>query len=272
MFQRRAERHPLGRLIAEAHDRQGSVSVYENAGLRYLTFGNTVEQSCLDPARPHQLRHVYTQAMMLGLLLRPDAGRALLLGLGGGSLVHALQHVRPRMRIDAVEQRQAVIELAQSHFSLQQQPRLRLHHSEAETFVATDRQRYALLMLDLYLADGVHPAQSEIAFLTDCHARLDEYGILLANHWCSEFRDSRQAHQAMQTVFGERVLYLHVQGGNTIAFGFAGELPRLRRNEFFAQAQQLGLSLNIPLQKLARNFWRQNAEPLQIGRFQQTRQ
>jgi hypothetical protein len=37
----------------------------------------------------------------------------------------------------------------------------------------------------------------------------------------------------------------------------------------FAQAQNLGNQLDIPLQALARNFWRQNAQPLKIGRFNQ---
>lgn len=262
-----APSHPLGELVACTRDNEGAVAVYQKDGYRYLTFGNAVEQSCIDLAQPYRLEHVYTQAMMLGLALRPDAARSLLLGLGGGSLARALHQVRSRMHIDAVELRQAVIDVARDHFGLAHNRRLHLHCCDARDFVRDHSNRYDLLMLDLYLADGVHPAQTEREFLQLCRQRLDEQGILLANHWCSEFRDSQRAQAAMSEVFGERVLYLHVQGGNTIAFGFAGALPALRRDAFFELAQRLGLQLDIPLHKLARNFWRQNAEPLKIGRF-----
>ncbi|KAA6187818.1 hypothetical protein F2Q65_00820 [Thiohalocapsa marina] len=259
--------HPLGTLIARLEDEQGPVTVYERDGRRYLSFGNAVEQSCQRIALPQQPVHVYIQAMLLGLVLSPDAPDAMLLGLGGGSLVHALRHLRPRMRIDAVDQRQAVIDAATRHFGLVPDRRLQLHRASAEAFVGQGERTHRLIMLDLYLADGVHPAQTELEFLAACRQRLDDRGLLIANHWCSEFRDSRRAHAALTRVFGDSILYLHVQGGNTIAFGFAGGLPVLQREAFFQQAQDMGLQLQIPLQTLARNFWRQNAEPLQLGRF-----
>ena len=259
--------HPLGELLHQYQDNHGPVSVFQRGRQRFLTFGNTVEQSVIDLDLPHRLEHVYTQAMMLGLVLRPDAPSALLLGLGGGSLLRALRQARARMRIDAVEYRQAVIDAARDYFELGNEPRVSLHCNDAGNFVNSVSGKYDLLMLDLYLAEGVHPLQTDSDFLQLCQQRLDANGILLANHWCSEFRDSRKAQEAMHEVFGEQVLYLHVQGGNTIAFGFAGRLPELNREAFFELAQQLGLSLHIPLQKLARNFWRQNAQPLKLGRY-----
>lgn len=260
-------RHPLGRLVAQLQDRHGPVTIYQKGRHRFLTFGNSVEQSCIDMSTPYRLEHVYTQAMMLGLVLKPDAASALLLGLGGGSLALALGHARPRLRIDAVEYRQAVIDAALTHLQLDGQPHLRLHCTDAIDFITSDHRHYDLIMLDLYLAEGVHPAQTQAQFLKDCRTRLRPGGIVLANQWCSEFRDSRHANANLREAFDDRVLYLHVQGGNTIAFGFQDELPQLKRDRFFELAQQLGLKLEIPLHKLARNFWRQNAEPLQIGRF-----
>ena len=254
--------HPLGELLQRYQDQHGPVTVYQRQQQRFLTFGNAVEQSVIDLARPHRLEHVYTQAMMLGVALSADAANTLLLGLGGGSLVRALRKITPHMRIDAVEQSAAVIQAARDWFELDEDSYLQLHCGDAEAFVQVDQAHYDLLMLDLYLAEGVHPAQTEIDFLQRCHDRLSDNGILLANHWCSEFRDSQRAHEAMRAVFDERALYLQVRGGNTIAFGFRGELPRLRPNDFFRQAQQLGLALNIPLQQLARNFWRQNTRLL----------
>ena len=257
----------LGKLIANEEDEHGSVSVYQRGNQRFLTFGNAVEQSCMNLDHPHQLEHVYTQAMMLSLVLRPDAASALVLGLGGGSLVRALQHVRPRMRIEAVEYRQAVIGAAKKFFGLSDNDKLQMHCADAQAFVRSDQRHYDLLMLDLYLAEGAHPAQIDSAFLERCKALLGSDGILMTNQWCSEYRDSQAAQAALRQAFGDCVLHLQVQGGNTVTFAFAGALPRINPKTLFAQAQRLGNQLGIPLQALARNFWRQNAQPLKIGRF-----
>lgn len=259
--------HPLGELLVRQQDAYGPVSIYAKGPLRYLSFGNSVEQSCIDLHAPHRPVHVYTQAMLIGLVLQPAAAHSLLLGLGGGSLLQALHYLRPRMRIEAVELRQRVIDLAQQYLALPYSPKAQLHCTDASNFVRDETRHYDLIMLDLYLAEGAHPAQTQLNFLRNCHARLSDSGILIANHWCSEFRDNQKADAALREVFGEQLLYLQVQGGNTLAFGFRDALPQLRRDELLARAQALGETLDIPLFKLTRNFWRQNAEPLQAGRF-----
>ncbi len=260
----------LGDLIASSEDEHGKVSVFQRDRQRFLTFGNAVEQSCMNLDRPHQLEHVYTQAMMLSLLLKPDAASALVMGLGGGSLVRALHHVRPHMLIEAVEYRQAVIDTANAFFELKDNDRLKLHCADAETFVQSDHRPCDLLMLDLYLAEGVHPAQTDRDFLLQCKNRLGSNGILMANQWCSEYRDGEASRAALSKAFDNAVLYLQVQGGNTVAFAFVGALPRINPKTLFTQAQALGNQLDIPLQTLARHFWRQNAQPLKLGRFGRT--
>ncbi|MGB0723413.1 MAG: spermidine synthase, partial [Gammaproteobacteria bacterium] len=166
------EIHTLGPVIAQRVDEDGPVRVHELEGHRYLTFGNRVEQSCIEIARPHRLAHAYTQAMMLSLPLRPDPAHALVLGLGGGSLVRALHHLDPGLAITAVERRPAVIALAGECLGLETGPHLSIHQAEAETFIAESGDHYDLVMVDLFLADGAHPAQGERDFLENCRARL----------------------------------------------------------------------------------------------------
>lgn len=250
----------LGEIIHEACDAEGLVHVYQRAGLRYLTFGNQVEQSCLNTARPHSPEHVYIQAMVLAAVFAPQARRALVLGLGGGSLVRALRAARPALMVDAVERRQVVVDVAASHFGVVAGRRLRIHCNEAADYMAASAQRYALVFADLYLAEGMHPSQVDRDFLAACSMSLDPNGLFVANHWCSEFRDSLRVREMLQELYGGRVLYLHVQGGNVIAFCFKAQPPELDRRTWYAQAQTLGQYLEIPLQRHARNFWRQNSE------------
>ncbi|MEJ2322236.1 MAG: hypothetical protein P8Z31_07830 [Gammaproteobacteria bacterium] len=218
-------------------------------------------------ARPWQLEHAYTQGMMLGLLLHKDIRSALVLGLGGGSIVRALRHARPKLRIDAVDYRMAVIRLAQDYFELAPDSALRLHCDEAERFIEHDRSNHDLIFTDLYLAQGAHEAQQSTAFLASCRERLSEKGVLMINRWRGTQQESDIARQAISDAFGDRVLNLHIDGGNQISFCFNGELPMIDHRRFFADAQKLGLQLGIPLQRLARSFWRQNAAVLQLRRF-----
>lgn len=257
----------LGNLVHRAQDPEGEIHVYEDARFRYLTFGNQVEQSCLDLGDPEQLVHVHTQAMMLSCLLHPPPDEVLLAGLGGGSLARAMRRARPGATIYGLEQRAAVIEVAREWFGLPADRRFHIVQAEAGAYLEKVAASFDLILSDLYLAEGMDPCQTTLAYLQLAHDRLQPDGILVVNQWASEHTGNREGPRHLATVFGDRVLHLHVQGGNIISFAFRGELPHLQRNAFFEQALRLGLRLQIPLARHARNLWRQSAETLGVGRF-----
>ena len=257
----------LGELVHVAQDDQGELHVYDDGRFRYLTFGNQVEQSCLDLADPARLVHVYTQAMMLACLLSPRVDDVLLAGLGGGSLARAFRAYRPDARIVGIEQREAVIEVARAWFDLATDRRLRAEPGEAGDYLARSDRQFDLILSDLYLAEGVDPRQNQAGFLDNACRRLTSQGVLVINQWASEFAGNGEASQGLAEIFDERVLQLHVQGGNIISFAFRGELPRLQRKTFFARALGMGLKLKIPMARHARNLWRQNAQTLGVARY-----
>ena len=163
----------------------------------------------------------------------------------------------------------AVVEIAHRHLALPHTDRLHIHVGDAYAFVRATGQRYDLALLDLYEANGMHRDQNGAGLLAACRARLNHGGLLIGNHWSWNFEEHRRTHAALQESFPGHVLYLCVQGGHSIAFAFGGAVPGLRRADFFARAQDLGLQLDIPLQRLARAFWGQNAEVLQAARLSQ---
>jgi spermidine synthase len=261
---RESVQHP-GELIHHEEDDLGKICVYERDGKRYLTFGNRVEQSCFNPARPWQLEHEYTQGMMLGVLLQEEVRSALVLGLGGGTLVHALRHVRPQIEIEAVDCRMGIIRIAQEFFAVIPDRKLHLHCDDAERFIRHHHQAHDLILVDLYLAEGAHAAQQCGEFLGRCREQLSENGVLLINQWCGTQREADIARQATGLAFGESVLHLHISGGNQVACCFNSALPKPAPKRLFGDARKLGMQLGIPLERLARNFWRQNAAALKLG-------
>lgn len=257
----------LGKLIFQTHDEHGAVDVYDDQHMRYLTFGNSVEQSCMDKLKPYRLEHSYTQTMLLGLLLGETPVEVAVLGLGGGSLIRALHHLRPKLHIDAIDYRQSVIDVAKDFFFLPETSKVKLYCNEAEKFLEQNPKNYNVMFSDLYLADKVHQSQQQKSFYDLCHERLTDNGLLVINQWSGEFEAVKHCQSILSNVFKDQVYNLHVQGGNHISFAFKGELPDIERKAFFEKAQSLGLKLDIPLQKLSRNFWQQNAEAIKIKRY-----
>ena len=71
-------------IIHRCRDEWGVLNILEASGKRYLSFGNEIEQSCIDMHRPARLCYAYTQAMMLGCLFEPPPSEVMVLGLGAG--------------------------------------------------------------------------------------------------------------------------------------------------------------------------------------------
>lgn len=150
--------------------------VVDTGGLRYLLIdggAHTVEQ--LDNELS---RHPYVQAASL----LPDAfarpGRALIVGLGGGSL--AKLYTRATWTVDAVEIDTAVTRLARQEFGLQPF-HATVHAGDGRRFLATTQQRYDLIVFDAYGSASIpfHLVTKEAFALARAH--LAPLGVLALN-------------------------------------------------------------------------------------------
>ncbi|MCP5140910.1 MAG: hypothetical protein H6980_00990 [Gammaproteobacteria bacterium] len=254
-----------GTEVFRAHDAEGDIVVYDSTEIRILAFDSPVEQSALAKSRPWRLHYPYTQAMMLGALFTPRLRRAAVLGLGGGSLVRALRHGWPTLHITAVERRAAVATVARDWFMIEPDPHLDIDIDDAQGWLERDPPGQDLIFADLYDHTGMDAVQIETRFLARCAACLADGGVLVANMWTSTSEAARQHREAMEAVFGERVLRVSVQGGNNVVLAFRDPLPKPRPKDFMQAAQRLGLTLDIPLQRHARRLWVENTRRLQSG-------
>ena len=65
---------------------RSTIEVSEQAGVRYLHFGSEWIQGAMRISRPNALELAYTKDFMAAILLRPEAKRFLLIGLGAVSI------------------------------------------------------------------------------------------------------------------------------------------------------------------------------------------
>ena len=250
-------------LVFSCHDEEGVIEVVDDFDTRALYFGTSARQSAMSREEPHRLVLSYTRSMLSGLLFTREPQSALVLGLGGGSLPRFLMHAFPTCRIDVVERRAKVVQVAHDYFHLARSPRLRTHVCDAEVFLREDSGRtYDLVLVDLHDRKGPAPLVTEAGFFASCARRLAARGVLATNLWIdpsgsvppSMLRDHRAA-------FENRHLVLPVTGkGNCILLGLSFTVASYTRQHLDARSIELQVRLGIEFPRLLADLARANPD------------
>jgi spermidine synthase len=250
-------------LVFSCHDEEGVIEVVDDSDTRALYFGTSARQSAMSREEPHRLVLSYTRSMLSGLLFTREPRSALVLGLGGGSLPRFLMHVFPTCRIDVVERRAQVVQVAHDYFHLARSPRLRIHVCDAGVFLREDSGRtYDLVLVDLHDRNGTAPVVTEPGFLASCARRLAARGVFAINVWTdpsesvppSILRDHR-------ATFEDRHLVLPVTGKwNCILLGLPFAVASYTRRHLDARSTDLQARLGIELPQLLADLARANPD------------
>lgn len=229
--------------------------------LRNLRFTTESRQSCIDLQNPHILQLAYTRWMMSALLFTGPPERILLLGLGGGSLVHFLLHHHPQVHLDVVEKSKTVIQLSKGYFRLPVHNNLQIHHRDAESFLRNTKAhspRYDLILIDIFGADSMAPPLYQQDFFSHLYNCLGEKGVMAANLWGADKKEFSRAQTALDKGCNRQSLQLKIpKKGNIISLGFRQQitrtiLTRARYNIISAQ-QHYTLSFNRYWKRLLRD-------------------
>jgi spermidine synthase len=237
--------------IHSSEDEFGPMMVLEDGEMRLLSFGDSDEQSKLFKTAPHIPQHTYLQAMLLVLLfIKPK--RVIVLGLGGGGLIHALRNYDRGINVTAVELRAGVIEIAKRYFQLPIGKKLFLIHQDATEFlVQRDHKKADVIFADIYGADGVDENQLTETFIANAASMIKAEGYLVLNCW-KEHSQNRELLALLQIHFVE-VRACLTGGGNWVVI--AGKVAReISSSGLKADAQQLSLQLGFPLARSLTRF------------------
>ncbi|MFB3818393.1 MAG: spermidine synthase [Candidatus Methylomirabilales bacterium] len=112
--------------------------------------------------------------------------RALLLGVGGGTLAHLLVRRNPAVRLLGVDNDPEVVAFAQQHFGLQL-PNLEVVIADAFAFVDACRERFDYVAVDLFTGHTFHRGVLARPFLRRLRELLAPGGEIAINM----FRDRR---------------------------------------------------------------------------------
>lgn len=251
-----------GVLIHESSDEMGPLEIVEDGVTRSLHFGSEPKQSSMDINDPYRLALLYSRAMVASLLFNAAPQRALLIGLGGGSLAKFLFRHFPACRIDVVEYRESVHRLARSHFRLPDDPRLRVHIADAGEFVRrtdTDFHDYDLIMVDAFTGGGIAHSTVGLSFFDYCRRRLSATGVLTTNLWSSDTVRLEEILQDIGDTFDGRMLRLPVAGkANMIALATQQGAPRRELRRLAERARELQAQTGVEFAVLLNQLRKHN--------------
>ncbi len=233
-----------GTMIDKTRDELGEIEVVDDATSRSLHFGSDPKQSSMLLRDPIYLELAYTRAMACALLFSDQTRRFLLIGLGGGSLAKFLLHHFPDCRVDAVEYRQAVSEMAHRHFFLPYDERLNIIIDDGGYFMRTadmaEYSQYDVIFVDAFLGNGIARTVCGMSFYDACRDRLAEDGVLSMNLWNGDFVRARDMLEDMRVSFDGNVLQLPVEGkDNIIALATKGQLLKKRLRQLDAHGKAM---------------------------------
>ncbi len=168
------------------------IRVRKRGDVRTLIFvrsgGEEVTESIVNLKRPYELQLPYTKHMFTTYLFKPKQERVLIVGLGGGAMVHFLTHHDPQLKIDAVEIDPAVVKVAADLFGVRAGGNVNIVTTDAFKFLAETETRYDVIYMDAFLkpsadtdSTGVPLKMKTVEFYKGLHKRLAPDGLMAFN-------------------------------------------------------------------------------------------
>jgi spermidine synthase len=241
-------------IVHHTNDRWGDIMVIDKKNYRILAFDPIYEQSRIDLNNPHIPVHEYTRIMLLVLTFMTPH-HVTILGLGGGSLLHALHYLLPHCALLSIELRQKVYETAVNFFLIPVQHNIDIKISDAKLAIARCENRSTqIIFADMYQSYGMDPFQMQKKFIHQCYRVLDDTGWLVINYHQLPLFNSVFV-QCLQQYFAE-IYVCPGFGGNYILFARKYHEEPLNKNEtsVFDLEKKLNIQLTLLFKRMTQIY------------------
>jgi hypothetical protein len=187
--------------------------------------GDELIESRIDFRRKDLLQVFYTRDMLVNYLFNPRPQTALLIGLGGGSMVYTIKTYDPDLALDAVEIDPVVVKSALVDFGLNQAlPGVQIFNLDGFDYFKQNQKLYDVIYLDAFLqpteetdSTGNPLKLKTLAFLKDIQKHLTQTGLFVIN--LNDHEGLQQDIATIRAAFVETYVWEVPRTGNYIAVG-----------------------------------------------------
>lgn len=166
-------------LIYERVTPYQTLQVWERSGVRVLE-SDRVPQAALRLADGDSTLP-YNRTAPAVLLLNPEIRRALMIGLGGGTVGRYLQARLPALQVRYVDLDPAVPQVARRFFRFRAGPRARVTVADGRRFLHGSREEWDLIYGDAYIGQSVPFHLTTVEFLDEVQRHLAPRGVFALN-------------------------------------------------------------------------------------------
>ena len=207
-----------------------NILVNQRADRRCLAFSVKRElrnQTCIDVKDPYRIIFPYVRMLFAGLLANPEPERALMIGLGGGTVANVLVDVFPNITMDLVEVDRAVVKVARDYFDFREADNTEVHIIDGRVFTrraVLRQERYDLVILDAFTGEYIPEHLITLEFMRDIASLLTDRGVVIANTFeGSALYDYESA--TYRAAFGNFLNLKMPRTGNRVIVATRSELP-----------------------------------------------
>lgn len=183
---------PTGVLELDVKSDYSHIRIRRANTVRTMAFvrdtGEEALESQVDLNAPHELRFAYLQHMFLSYVFRPQQEKVLIVGLGGGSMVHFLKRYDPAVQVEVVEIDPVVVRLADQYFGVRSADNVKIITADAFEYLATTPSQYDVIYMDAFLkpsretdSTGVPLRLRTIRFYQAVQKKLTPGGLVVFN-------------------------------------------------------------------------------------------
>ena len=144
-----------GTLEFDGSSKFSRVRVRRKGSIRSLLFvrdgGEEVLETQIDLRRPQALRFEYLRYFLASYLLQPQPRDVLVVGLGGGGIVHFFAATAPTLRIEAVEIDPLVVKLADKYFGVRSGGAVNVVVDDGLKYIAASKKMFDVVDMDAFL-------------------------------------------------------------------------------------------------------------------------
>lgn len=203
-----------------------TITIQSEEGVRVMTFlsGPDAWQGAWDPRDPDYLQFAYTRAMQRWRCAYPRPRRALVIGVGAGSLVRGIRRLSPTTRVDGVELDGDVLRVSRQWMGLPRGKGISYHVADGRKWLQDSASAFDLVMVDAFSGSKVPSQFLTQEFFDLLRERTSAKGLVAMNIIASpdeEWVGSLLA--AARRSFSQAQIYsVSGQGGSKNLLLFAG--------------------------------------------------
>lgn len=183
------------------------LEVLERDNIRWLVFGKDEVQSCIDMQEKHKRLLPHLVPMTMAPMFSRQAKSALVLGLGGGAIIHHLRHFYPQLSITAVEKEEKIAVVAKKYFAIEENSSFfSIKIMDALDFVKMSKRKFDLIFVDIFGPNDSANRHLPVSFYQNCAVCLSSKGSIAFNSICYKKDDAAYTMSVIHETFHKKTI------------------------------------------------------------------